>query len=803
VSKMARDRTVTEKGAGSMKAWLKASVFVPLATILAFSPVIAQTPQNAPGALPVPPAPFGGFIGKTYADSEPAFPKQVAAPANAPNVMIFLTDDVGFGAASAFGGLVPTPNLDRLANQGLRYNRFHTTAMCSPTRAALLTGRNHHAVGNGIVANLTTGFPGYWSEMPRSAASVAEILRLNGYNTAMFGKHHLGPESVVSTAGPFDDWPTRLGFDYFYGFVAAETNQFKPALYRGTSPVPTLKDGVLDQALADDAIHWIRNQNAAAPDKPFFLYYSTGSTHAPVQAPAEWIAKFRGKFDAGWDVLSKEIMARQEKMGMVPKGTKSRPRPAAIPAWSTLSPTLQKVNARAMEVFAGMLAYQDAQVGRVLDELDRTGEGKNTLIFFIEGDNGAPAEGGANGSTNPFAGFANGFKESDEQLLAAMDSFGGPDANLNYGFGWAWLLSTPFPMFKQYASHLGGTRNGLVVSWPGHIRGGGTRSQFTHVTDIVPTILEEVGIAQPSIVNGAPQQRMDGISFGYSFSQPQAPERKTTQYFEMMGNRAIYHDGWWANTTPGRLPWMKKSEGLPTDYKWELYDLKHDFAQANDLAAKQPDKLREMQALFDAEAQRNNVFPLDDRMTPARFLAAQSAKPRRDHYTYWGSGITMPYRQAAPLFNRSFTLTADVLVPQQPISGSIVALGGSFGGWGFYLKENRPTALMAASQRPEDQFRVAATKALAPGRATLTYRFSYDGGVNGGGEMRISRNGEEIARGRIDRTISQPVELTDTLDVGMDVSTQMTSDYPEGGVFDGIQRVDIDLGPVGASRLNN
>ena len=780
-----------------MKKWLKAALSGALVGTLPFVPAIAQTGASSPVALPAPAAPFGGVIGTNYSDSEPAFPKPVAAPANAPNVVIFMTDDVGFGAASTFGGLVPTPNLDRLASQGLRYNRFHTTAMCSPTRAALLTGRNHHAVGNGIVANLTTGFPGYWSEMPRSAATIAETLRLNGFNTAMFGKHHMGPESVVSAAGPFDNWPTRLGFDYFYGFVAAETNQFKPALYRGITPIPTLEDGVLDKALADDAINWIRNQNAAAPDTPFFLYYATGSTHAPLQAPAEWIARFRGKFDAGWDVLSKEIRTRQEKQGLVPKGTRSQPRPAEIPAWSTLSPSLKKVNARAMEVYAGMLAYQDAQIGRVLDELDRTGEGKNTLIFFIEGDNGAAAEGDANGATNALAAF-NGFQETDDQLLAAIDDFGGPKANLSLGFGWAWLTSTPFPLFKQYASHLGGTRNGLVVSWPGHIQGGGTRSQFTHVTDIVPTILEEVGLTAPATVNGAPQQRMDGISFAYTFDQPKAPERKTTQYFEMMGNQAIYHDGWWANTTPGRLPWTwNKSSGLPSDYKWELYDLKRDFAQADNLATKQPDKLREMQAIFVSEAQKNNVFPLDDRMTAERFLAAHSAKPQRDRYTYWGSGVSIPSGQAAPLFNRSFTLRADIIVPQQPVSGSILALGGAFGGWGFYLKDNRPVAMVAASQHREDQFRVAATQALPPGRATLTYNFDYDGGVNGGGEMRISRDGQEIMRGRIDKSISRLVEMTDTLDVGMDTSTQMTSDYPEGGVFNGVQRVDISLGAVG------
>lgn len=763
----------------------------------------AQTQAAADTAnrtvLPMPDPAFTGKIGKTYADSTPAFPKQLTAPKGAPNVFIVMTDDVGFAASSTFGGVIPTPNLDRIADAGLRFARFHTTAMCSPTRAALLTGRNHHAVGNGIVANLTGGYPGYWSEMPRSAATMAEVLKLNGYNTAMLGKHHLGPETMVSAAGPFKDWPTGLGFDYFYGFVAAETNQFTPALYRGIAPIPTLEEGVLDTALADEAIGWVRNQKAGDPDKPFFLYMATGTAHAPHQAPAEWLAKFRGKFDQGWDVLNKETLARQIKLGVVPKDTKPAERPEGIPAWDSLTPDQKKINARFMEAYAAMLAYQDNQFGRVLDELERMGELDNTLIIFIEGDNGSAAEGGLHGSLNPMAGFANGYVETEEELLKALDTIGGPDADPNYGFGWAWLTNTPFPMYKQYASHLGGVRNGMVFSWPKGVKSRGVRTQFTHVTDIMPTVLELVGLPQPTRVNGIDQQPMDGVSFAYTLGDPRAPERKKTQYFEMMGNQGIYHDGWWAGTTPERLPWKAPVDDvLPTDYAWELYDLRKDPAQTNNLAEKMPEKLAELKAVFQQEAEKNNVYPLDDRMKIERFKAAEAGgRPPREHYTYWGSGIVVPVAQSAPIMNRSFRLTAEIDVPEAPFSGAILALGSNFAGWSFYLQDNKPTALAAASQREADTFKVQADKALPAGKAIVTYDFNYDGGVNAGGEVVISVDGQEVGRGQIGKTMSKLVEMTDTMDVGGDASTPVTKDYPLGGRFDGVQRVDIDLGPLG------
>lgn len=767
---------------------------------LSFLPFAAlMVPVTAPGlalaqsnVLPRAAEPFGGKIGTSYADSTPAFPKPVTAPAGAPNVFLILTDDVGFGAASTFGGPIPTPNLDRLAERGLIYNRFHTTAMCSPTRAALLTGRNHHAVANGIVANLSTGFPGYNNLLPKSAATIAEVLRQNGYNTAMIGKHHNAPESHVSAAGPFDLWPTGLGFEHFFGFMGAETNQFTPALYRGTTPVPTLKEGVLDKALADDAIHWVRSQKAAAPDKPFFLYYATGSAHAPLQAPADWIEKFKGRFDAGFEQVRADTFARQKKMGIIPKNAVNTPRPDGVTAWKDLTPEQRRISARFMEVYAAMLAYQDAQIGRVLDEIDRMGQRDNTLVMFIEGDNGAAAEGGPFGSMNPMSNFANGTKETEATLLANLDKVGGPDAVSNYGYGWAWATNAPFPMFKQYASHLGGTRNGLVVSWPERIKERGLRSQFSHVTDIVPTILEAVGLPAPDIVNGVSQQPIDGTSLMYSFAAPKAPERHTTQYFEMMGNRSIYHQGWLANTTPVRAPWNERgSKTLPTDYKWELYNLNVDFSQSRNLAAKQPQKLAEMQALFDREARRNNVLPLDDRMTMDRFLAAAGQHRRAKSYTYWGAGVSVPSVNAAPILNRSFTVTADVEVPDNA-SGVVMALGSKFGGWSFFMKDGVPVALMAASQLDGDQSRVAADTPLPRGKATLAYQFVSDGGINAGGEMRISLNGKEIGRGRIARTISKLPEMTDTLDIGFDADTPVTTEYKNEGQFNGtINRVDV------------
>ncbi len=757
---------------------------------------LATASALAQDVLPRPAEPFAGKIGTTYADSTAAFPAPVTAPAGAPNVVLVLTDDVGFGAASTFGGAIPTPHLDQLADEGLRFNRFHTTAMCSPTRAALLTGRNHHAVGNGIVANLTTGFPGYNNLMPKSAATIAEVLRQHGYNTAMFGKHHNAPEAHVSAAGPFDMWPTGLGFEYFFGFMAAETNQFTPALYRGITPVPTLEEGVLDKALADDAIHWLHQQQAAAPGKPFFMYYATGTAHAPLQAPADWIARFKGKFAGGYDRMREEVVERQKKMGLVPADTVNTPRPEEIAAWDALTPEQKKINERFMEVYAAMLAYQDEQVGRLFAEIGRMGLRDNTLVIFIEGDNGAAAEGGMHGSMNPMSNFANGTQESEATLLANLERIGGPETVAQYGYGWTWATNAPFRLAKQYASHLGGTRNGMVVSWPQRIKSSGIRPQFSHVTDIAPTIYEAAGVTAPDTVNGVEQQPIDGSSLLYAFDNAAAAERHDTQYFEMMGNQAIYHQGWLASSTPAIAPWARdrRNDTLPSEYPWELYDLRADFSQAHDLASAHPEKLAQMKALFLEEARRNQVLPLDNRLSMERFLAASSQHRKADRYTYWGAGVSVPAVSAAPILNRSFTISAELDVPAQA-QGVVLALGSRFGGWSFFVQDGTPVALMAASQLEGDQSRVAASGTLPAGKSVLSYQFVSDGGVNAGGEMRISVDGREIGRGRIARTISKLPEMTDTLDIGFDADTPVTAEYRDGGRFNGtLNRVDVNIG---------
>lgn len=744
--------------------------------------------QDGKVVLPYPAPAFAGRMELSHESSRPDFPHHIRAPEGAPNVVLVMTDDVGFAASSTFGGPIPTPSLDQLAESGLRYNRFHTTAMCSPTRAALLTGRNHHAVGNGVVQDLATGYPGYSGHMPRSAASIAQVLTLNGYNTAMFGKHHNVEPAAVSASGPFNQWPTGLGFEYFYGFVAAETNQFTPALYRGLTPVAAPAGEMLDKILVDDAINWVHNQKAAAPGKPFFLYLATGSAHAPHQAPADWIARFRGQFDEGWDVIRERIFARQQELGVVPSDAVLTPRPSGIPAWADVSPAMKRVSARMMEVYAAMLAYQDAQFGRLIDELARIGELDNTLVIFIEGDNGASAEGRLYGSSNPMGGFANSFVETEEEQLANIDLLGGPRSAANWGAGWAWMTSTPFRWTKQIASHLGGTRNGLVVSWLQGIDSRGVRPQFHHVVDIAPTILEAAGIPQPEVVLGTPQQPVSGVSMVYSFADANAADRHRTQYFEMLGNRAIYHDGWMASTTPTRLTWdlttRQYEAANPSEYRWELYDLRADFSQAHDLAADNPQKLAELRAVFDREAKANNVYPLDDRLNLARFAeAAAAGLPPRQEYVYWGKNIIVP-ENAAPRLRGSFRLTAEIDTSDGRGEGVLAALGSHFAGWSFYLKDGRPMVVMAGSQQAERTYRVASAEAVPQGASTVSYEFSSEG-VGKGGVMRIRINGRQVAEGRIEQTIVRTVEMTDTFDIGLDTSTTVTDDYAGDGRFQG------------------
>lgn len=769
------------------------------ATLLIASGPAALLAQPA-SVLPRPDAPFTGVAGDTIATSTPAYPAPVRAPEGAPNILIVMTDDTGFGAASTFGGPIPTPNLDRLAREGLIFNRFHTTAMCTPTRAALLTGRNHHDVGMGNVSDTKTGFPGYDAILPRTAATFARVFRDNGYNTAMIGKHHNVPNGELSAAGPFTQWPTGIGFEYFYGFLGGDGNQWYPRLFRGVqrAPAPDAigENATLDKFFVDDAIDWLHNHIAAAPDKPFLLYLPFGTNHAPHQAPKEWIAKFRGKFDMGWDRIRPQILARQKALGVVPKNTDLTARPAAIPAWDSLTPDQQKVYARMMEVYAAMVAYEDAQFGRLLAELDRTGQRDNTLILFIEGDNGSSPEGEPDGTLNEIGRIANRVPESTAYQLSMLDQMGGPDTYQLYPVGWGWALDTPFQWTKQVGSHLGGTRNGLVVSWPKGIRApGGIRTQFTHVVDVAPTLYEAAGITPPDTVDGIRQQPIAGISFQYAFNAPKAAGRRTTQYFEMLANRALYDHGWMASTTPARLPWQIGSSGIsPLDYKWELYNLDTDFAQAHDLADKYPEKLAEMQAKWTALAKAHQVFPLDDRQGTERSLGSVGPEEMpRARYDYWGPGISAPPYRAPMLGLFPFTLTAEIVVPTGGANGVMLANGSRFAGWSFFLENGRPVVVHAWNQQPDKIYRVESPTALPAGPATLTYRFAPAEGPRGsGGTLTIEANGKEVARGTLPHTAIIPAGLGETLDTGRDTGAPVT-DYPSGNRFTGtILRISVE-----------
>ncbi len=743
--------------------------------------------------LPRPPEAFTGTLAPTEKDSTPQLPQRIAAPEGAPNILLVMTDDVGFGAAATFGGPVPTPSLDRLAADGLRYNRFHTTGICSPTRAALLTGRNHHAVGTGTVVDVSSPYPGYTAHIPPSAATVARILRDNGYSTAMFGKDHNVPQDERNLVGPFGNWPTGRGFDYFYGFVGGDSDQWRPAVYEGTTPISALDRDpgyLLDRELADRAITWLHNQQATFPDKPFFMYYAPGTAHAPHQAPADWIARFRGKFDGGWDNARQDILARQQALGVVPQNATLPPRPAQIPAWDSLGDDERKVYARYMEVFAAVLAYQDAQFGRVLDELERLGIADNTLVVFIEGDNGASGEGGPGGTLNELAHLssAKGEHGVDIAWLADnLDVLGGPDTYQGFPVGWAFATSTPFPWVKQIASHLGGVRNPLVIRWPARIEGGATRAQYHHVIDIMPTLLEAAGVAAPDAVDGIAQQPIDGTSMVYTFDDAGAASARTTQYYEILANRAIYHDGWQANTTPRNMPWSIGTMGAGTDtstYEWELYNLREDFSQARNLAAEQPDKLRELQGIFDREARRYNVYPLHDSGGMHRAMKLGAAGPManmRGEYVYWGPDVRVSLAMAPPIFFLPFAVEADVTVAKGD-NGVLLAAGSHFGGWSFYLRDGKPVAMNAVSPLPGGRSTVAANKALPAGRHAVRFAFTPRGN---GGEMTIYVDDEEVARGELAQRPRIMAGLGETVDTGRDTLVPVSTDYKDEGVFDG------------------
>jgi arylsulfatase len=735
-----------------------------------------------PTVLPQPDPPFRGHIGRTAKDSTPDFPKGIEAPKGAPNVLLIMTDDVGFGASSTFGGPVDTPHYQRLADSGLRYNVFHTTALCSPTRAALITGRNHHSVASGVITEMATGYPGYNSVVPKSAGSVGAVLRHNGYNTSWFGKMHNVPDWMSSQVGPFDLWPTGLGFEYFYGFLGGDCDQWHPALYRNTTPIePYLGDPdyILDRDLADQAISYIRMQHAVAPEKPWFVYYCPGTAHAPHHAPKDWIAKYKGKFDQGWDKVREETLARQIKLGVVPPDTKLTPRPAELQAWDSLDADHKRVFARMMEVYAGALSHADHQIGRLLDHLEQTNQRENTLVIFLMGDNGASAEGTLQGTTNEVA-VNQGATEDIAFLLSMIDELGGPKGYNHYPVGWAHAMDSPMQWTKQVASHFGGTRNGLVISWPARIKdAGGLRSQFCHVIDIVPTIYEAVGVTAPDVMDGVEQKPVEGVSLVYSFDAAKAPTQHPVQYFELVGNRAIYKDGWMACTSPLRLPWLTSAEVNPDDFKWELYNVSEDFSQANNLVEKFPNKLKELQEAFEVEAKKYNVYPLDSSFVP-RFAPTirPSLSRGRDEFEFFQGMTRIPEGSAPDFKNKSWTVAAEIDVPAGGASGVIATIGGRYGGWGLWLDDSKPRFCSAFSNQEKHKYRAASDSPIPPGRHVVRVVFKYDGGgVGKGGDATIFVDERPVAQCRVAETLMVRFSLDETFDIGMDTGTPIVDDY--------------------------
>jgi len=689
------------------------------------------------------------------------------------------------------------PTVERLANAGLRYNEFHTTALCSPTRACLLSGRNHHMNNFGSIAETATAFPGQTGQRPNSVAPVAEMLRLNGYSTAAFGKSHETAAWEVSPSGPTDRWPTRSGFDKFYGFIGGETNQWAPLLYDGMTQVEPSKDPKYHfmTDMTDQAIAWTGYQKSLTPDKPFFIYFAPGATHAPHHVPKEWIAKYKGKFDQGWDALREETLARQIKLGVVPAGTKLAPKPEAIKDWATLDPDEKKLFARQMEVFAGFGEYADTEIGRLIQAIEATGQLDNTLIFYIVGDNGASAEGGMSGLFNEMTYF-NGVNETVQDILKHYDELGGPTTYPHYAAGWAVAGDTPFTWTKQIASSYGGTRNGMVIHWPKGITAKGElRSQWHHVIDIAPTILEAAGLPEPKSVNGTPQTPIEGVSLAYTFADPKTPSRHTTQYFEIFGNRAIYQDGWLAGTVH-RAAWEFKPRTTLENDKWELYDTRSDFSLANDLAANNPDKLKEMQDLFLNEAVKYQVLPLDDR-TLERLNAALVGRPDlmagRTSLTVYQGMIGISENVFINVKNRSHTITAEVEIPKNGANGVILAQAGRFGGWSLYLKDGRPT--YTYNWLGLQRYTVAAKQALPAGKATIRFEFAYDGGgVGKGGVGTLFVNGKNVATSRIERTQCCAFSADEGADVGADEGTPVTEAYKVPFKFNGkIAKVTIVL----------
>jgi arylsulfatase A-like enzyme len=791
-----------------------AATFLVIACVPAGAQQTTGTP-GSPGAtttidgkyLPPPPPAFGGVINLEASKSKPYWPAQVVPPKGAPNILLIMTDDQGYGVSGTFGGVIPTPAMDRIAQMGLRYTQFHSTALCSPTRAALITGRNHHSVGFGIISEQSTGYPGYDSVLGVDNATIGNILKQNGYATSWFGKNHNTPSYQYSAAGPFDQWPIGMGFDYFYGFMGGETDQWTPYLYQNMTQIfPWLrKPGYnLTTDLADEAIAHMQRLNATAPDKPFFLYYVPGGTHSPHQPTKEWIDRFKGKFDMGWNALRDQIFANQKRLGVIPANTQLTPWPDELKKWDTLSADEKRLFAHQAEVFAAYVAYTDHEIGRVIQAVEDMGKLDNTLIIYISGDNGTSAEGTTVGTPNQMTAYNGILDLPVAEQLKAYDVWGLAPTYPHMSVAWSWAFDTPFKWTKQVASHFGGTRQGMVIAWRNHITdAGGIRTQFHHMIDIVPTILEVTGIPAPVMVNGIAQKPIEGVSMAYTFDKANAnaPSARTTQYFEMFANRAIYHDGWIAATTPPVPPWLLGTAKLPEDvvngYKWELYNLTEDYSEFNDLAAKMPDKLRELQELFLVEATKYNVFPLDNSVLPRLLAARPSATAGRTVFTYAGEMAGLPDSDAPSILNKSYTITAEVDVPQGGAEGMLVTLGGRFGGYGLYLLKGKPVFLY--NMLDLERFRWEGQQALAPGKHTIVFDFKYDGpGFGKGGTGVLKVDDQEVASRKVAHTIPFIMAIDETFDVGVDTRTPVDDkDYQVPFRFTGkLDKLTFKLGPV-------
>jgi arylsulfatase len=762
---------------------------------------VSSGPQRE--VLPIPDRPHTGLVTYDAKDPDTEFPpiEPLRPPEGAPNVLVVLIDDCGFGASSAFGGPCETPTADRLAENGLRYNRFHTTALCSPTRQALLTGRNHHSVGMGGITEMATSAPGYSSIRPNTAAPLAETLKLNGYSTAQFGKCHEVPVWETSPMGPFDGWPSGGGgFEHFYGFIGGETNQYAPAIYDGTVPVEpdrAPEEGYhFTEDMTDRAIDWIREQKALMPDKPFFVYYAPGATHAPHHVPTEWSAKYKGKFDDGWDALREGTLARQKELGVVPEDAELTARPEEIPAWDEMPDDLKPILARQMEVYAGFLEHTDHHIGRVIEALSELEILDDTLVYYVVGDNGASAEGTPQGCFNELTVLNGaGGLETTEFMASKVEQFGTPAAYNHYAVGWAHAMDTPYQWTKQVASHWGGTRNGTIVHWPGGIKAKGeVRSQFSHVIDIAATVLDVAGIPAPTFVHGVQQMPLHGKSMASTFDDPEAPEHRETQYFEMFVNRGIYHKGWTA-VTRHSIPWVATEMPAYDDDDWELY-APDDWTQANDLASEQPEKLAELQRLFLIEAARYDVLPLDDRRFE-RFNPDLAGRPQlirgKSQILFGGMG-RLSESSVLATKNKSHALTAQIDVPETGSEGVILAQGGAFGGFSLYVKDGRPA--YCYNTFGVERYKVYGSEPIPPGEHQVRMEFRYDGGGLGkGGDVKLFLDGDEAGGGRVEMTVPMVFSADETTDVGFDSATPVSDDIdPKATEFTGTVRwVQIDI----------